>query len=53
MIELAHLRGTGLYSPASSRYPPGGSIGTIVGSCIEGNRRVWGSLTNRVNAHFQ
>ena len=46
MIELA-----GLNRPASSRYPSGGSIGAIVGSCIEDNRRAWGSLTIRVEAH--
>jgi len=42
-----------LYSPASSRQPSGGSIGAIVGPCIEGNRRTWGSLTNGVDDSFE
>ena len=33
--------------------PSGGSISTIVGPCIEGNRRSWGSLTNSVDDDFE
>ena len=47
------LLDAGLYSPASSRYPSGGGIGAIIGPCIEGNRRAWGSLTNSVDDHFE
>lgn len=43
----------GLYSPASSHQPPGGSIGAIIGSRIEGNRRAWGSLMNSVEDDFE
>jgi hypothetical protein len=42
-----------LYSSASSRHPSGGSIGAVVGPCIEGNRRAWGSLTNSVDDDFE
>jgi hypothetical protein len=42
-----------LYSPASSRYPSGGGIGAIIGPCIEGNRRAWGTLTNSVDDDFE
>jgi len=49
--RLAHIRS--LYSPASSRQPSGGSIGAIVGPCIEGNRRAWGSLMNSVDDGFE
>jgi hypothetical protein len=45
--------GGGLYSQASSRYPSAGSIGAIIRSCIEGNRRAWGSLTNSVDDDFE
>jgi hypothetical protein len=38
---------------ASSRHPSGGSIGAIVGSCIERNRRAWGSVTNSVDDDFE
>ena len=47
------LLDAGLYSRASSRQPSGGSIGAIVGSCIEGNRRAWGSLMNSVDDDFE
>jgi len=47
------LLGAGLYSSASSRHPSGGSIGAIVGPCIERNRRAWGSLTNSVDDDFE
>ena len=47
------LLDAGLYSPASSRQPSGGSIGAIVGPCIEGNRRAWGSLMNSVDDDFE
>ena len=47
------LLDAGLYSPASSRYPSGGGIGAIIGPCIEGNRRAWGSLTNSVDDDFE
>jgi hypothetical protein len=46
-------REAGLYRRASSRQPPGGSIGAIVGSCIEGNRRAWGSLMNSIDDGFK
>jgi hypothetical protein len=39
--------------PASSHQPPGGSVGAIVGPCIEGNRRAWGSLMNSVDDGFE
>jgi hypothetical protein len=42
-----------LDSAASSRYPSGGGIGAIIGPCIEGNRRAWGSLTNSVDDDFE
>jgi hypothetical protein len=42
-----------LYNPASSRQTSGRSIGAIVGSRIEGNRRAWGSLTNRIDNDFE
>jgi len=47
------LSDAGLYSRASSRQPSGGRIGAIVGSCIEGNRRAWGSLMNGVDDDFE
>jgi hypothetical protein len=43
------LLDAGLYRAASKRQPSGGSIGAIVGPCIEGNRRAWGCLTNSVD----
>jgi hypothetical protein len=49
----AVLFDAGLYSPASSRQPSGGSIGAIVGPCIESNRRAWGSLVNGVDDGFE
>jgi hypothetical protein len=33
--------------------PTGGSIGAIHGRCVEGNRRVWGSLMNSVDDDFE
>jgi hypothetical protein len=47
------LLDAGLYSLASSRQPSGGSIGAILGSCIEGNRRAWGGLMNSVDDGFE
>ena len=47
------LSDAGLYSRASRCQPSGGSIGAIVGSCIEGNRRAWGSLMNSVDDDFE
>ena len=47
------LLDAGLHSPASSRQPSGGSIGAIIGPCIEGNRRAWGSLMNSVDDGFE
>ena len=47
------LLDAGLYSLASSRQPSGGSIGAIIGLCIEGNRRAWGSLMNSVDDGFE
>src|SRR5262245_5831657 len=35
------------------RQPSGGSIGTILGPCIEGYRRAWGSLMNGVDDSFE
>jgi hypothetical protein len=49
----AHLPEMPLYSPASSRYPSCGGIGAIIGPCIEGNRRAWGTLTNSVDDDFE
>jgi hypothetical protein len=43
----------GLYRRASSRQPSGGSIGAIVGSCIEGNRCAWGGLMNSIDHRFK
>jgi hypothetical protein len=43
------LLNAGLYRAASKRQPSGGSIGAIVGPCIECNRRAWGRLTNSVD----
>ena len=51
--QLTALSDAGLYSRASRRQPSGGSIGAIVGSCIEGNRRAWGSLMNSVDDDFE
>ena len=47
------LSAAGLFSAASSRYPSGGGIGAIIGPCIEGNRRAWGSPTNSVDDDFE
>jgi len=52
-LDALVLLDAGLYSRASSRYPSGGGIGAIIGPCIEGNRRAWGSLTNSVDDHFE
>jgi len=43
----------GLYRPASSRHPSGRGIGAIIGPRIEGDRRAWGSLVNRVYDGFE
>jgi hypothetical protein len=42
-----------LFSAASKRQPTGGSIGAIIGPCIEGNRHAWGSLVNGVDDGFE
>ena len=47
------LSDAGLYLRACRRQPSGGSIGAIVGSCIEGNRRARGSLMNSVDDDFE
>ena len=47
------LLDAGLYSPAPSRQPSGGSIGAVLGHCIEGNRRAWSSLMNSVDDGFE
>jgi hypothetical protein len=47
------LLDAGLYNAASKRQPSSGSIGAIVRPRIEGNRRAWGSRTNRVNDNFE
>jgi len=47
------LLDAGLYGFASKRQPSGGSIGAIIRPRIEGNRRVWGSLTNSVDDSFE
>jgi hypothetical protein len=51
-IDLV-LLDAGLYSSASKRQPSGSSIGAIVGPSIEGNRRAWGNLTNRIDDDFE
>lgn len=43
------LLDVGLYSLASSRQPSGGSVGAVIGPCIEGNYRAWGRLMNSVD----
>jgi hypothetical protein len=35
------------------RHAAGGSIGAIIRPRIEGNRRSWGSLANRVDDSFE
>ena len=45
--------GTGLDSPASRPQPTGSSICAILGPCVEGNRRPWGSIVNRVYDGFE
>jgi len=45
--------GAGLYRSASDRQPSGSSIGAILGPCIEGNRRAWGSLVDSVDDGFE
>ena len=47
------LLGAGLYRSASDRQPSGGCIGAILGPCIEGNRRAWGSLVDSVDDGFE
>ena len=47
------LLGPGLYLPASNRQPSGGGIGAILGPCIEGDRRAWGSLMDSVDDGFE
>jgi len=42
-----------LYSPAPGRQPSGGSIGAVLGHCIEGNRSAWSSLMNSVDDGFE
>jgi hypothetical protein len=37
----------------SSRQPSAGSIGAIVGPCVEGDRCAWGGLANGVNDDFE
>ena len=52
-VRPARASRTGLYSSTSRSYPSGGSIGTISGVCIEGNRRAWGSLANSIDDDFE
>jgi hypothetical protein len=47
------LLGPGPYREASNRQPSGGGIGAILGACIEGNRRAWGGLMDRVDDGFE
>ena len=47
------LLDAGLHSAASKRQPSGGSVGAIVWSRIEGNRRTGGSPMNRVDDSFE
>jgi hypothetical protein len=42
-----------LYSLASERQRSGGSIGAIIGPCIEGNRRTRSTVMNRVDDSFE
>jgi hypothetical protein len=42
-----------LYSRAAGRQPSAGSIGAVMGHCIEGNRRAWSSLMNSVDDDFE
>ena len=46
------LLSAGLESAASSRHPTGGSIGAVIGPCVEGNRRTWGGFANRIDDDF-
>ena len=52
-MNIFFLPDAGLVSPARRRQPSGGRIGAIVGSCIEGDRRAWGCLVNRVDNSFE
>ena len=47
------LLDAGLYGAASKRQPSRGGIGAIIRPRIEGNRRAWGSIANRVDDHFE
>jgi hypothetical protein len=47
------LLDAGLYSPTPNLKPSGGSIGAVLGHCIEGNRRTWSSLMNSVDDDFE
>jgi hypothetical protein len=64
--DYSHCACSRLYSPLRSkplneRYglitsvtqPSGCSIGAVLGQCIEGNRRAWGSLVNSVDDGFE
>ena len=43
----------GLFNLVYNRQPSGGGIGTIIGACIEGDRRAWGNFTNGVDDHLE
>jgi hypothetical protein len=47
------LLDAGLYSLASEGQRSGGSIGAIIGPCIEGNRRTRSTVMNRVDDSFE
>ena len=52
-IALRRLLDAGLSDAASKRQPSRGGIGAIIRPRIERNRRIWGSVMNRVHDHFE
>ena len=46
---LHQRRRSACLAPARNGQPSGGSVGAILGPCIEGNRRAWRGLVNSVN----
>jgi hypothetical protein len=50
---LRILLDAGLFGAGSCCYPSGGGIGAIIGPCVEGNRRAWGSPANSVDDDFE
>src|SRR5437870_13904476 len=43
---LHQRRRSACLAPARNGQPSGGSVGAILGPCIEGNRRAWRGLVN-------